>query len=186
MTIKLEVGRRYVDGIDDEPEAIVGRDEDGFYISSGGGAYTEDGRYVGALGPYPAGHAFNLIALAPDEAPSGEAALDALTELDQLRARVKELEEWNRKMVEMAASKNNLDGYRELGQRAAQAEADRDALRAENARLREALEPFAKYGAILMGQRVAPDGCVVEIFDCRITVADFHNAALARTEAENG
>lgn len=41
-----------------------------------------------------------------------------------LRERVTELEAWNRQMVEKAASGGVLDGYRELGQRAAKAQAD--------------------------------------------------------------
>lgn len=100
-------------------------------------------------------------------------------ELATLRERVRELEEWNRKMVEMAASKNNLDGYRELGQRAAQAESIADTLSAENARLREALGKLTREIEYLVNE-----GTLQPI---ALTHPEYVNArALAQTEAENG
>ena len=64
---------------------------------------------------------------------------DIAAELGARDARIAELEKWQRDMVNKAAEKG-LDGYRELGQRAAKAETERDALR-ETARL---AERFAK------------------------------------------
>lgn len=46
-----------------------------------------------------------------------------------------------------------------------------------------ALVPFAEYGKILQGQRVRPDAVVVEIFETKITVQDFLNAAAAIAKA---
>jgi hypothetical protein len=78
-----------------------------------------------------------------------------LTELAHLRSRVAELErERNeaqanyRFMVERAADQK-LDGYRELGQRAADAENLVDRLRSLLAEAREVVRPFAEaYGAV--------------------------------------
>lgn len=58
----------------------------------------------------------------PDEGPFYVLASDHEAEIEALRARVKELEEWQRQMVAKAAEKS-LVGYRELGQRCADAEA---------------------------------------------------------------
>lgn len=49
------------------------------------------------------------------------------SEIERLQSRVAELEQWQRDMVEKAASKS-LDGYRELGSRAAAAENRADTL----------------------------------------------------------
>lgn len=49
-------------------------------------------------------------------------------ELAAAQERIRELEEWNRKMVEKAASGGVLDGYRELGVKLAAAEEWREAV----------------------------------------------------------
>lgn len=41
----------------------------------------------------------------------------------------------------------------------------------------EVLEPFAKYGRILQGQRVSDDAVLLELWDTKITVKDLRNAA---------
>ena len=51
-------------------------------------------------------------------------------ELAALRARVKELEQWNKEMVELSASGGRLDGYREMGRQLAEKDEQIDALRA--------------------------------------------------------
>ena len=74
-----------------------------------------------------------------------------------LRAEVSELREWQRQMVEKAAA-NSLDGYRELGARAAAAENERDALRAEVEALRADAERLRKENVqlqIKLGRPVA-------------------------------
>ena len=59
--------------------------------------------------------------------------------LDRLTRELAEAREWNRQMVEKAASGGTLDGYRELGAKVAAAENERDALRAAAKRARAAL-----------------------------------------------
>lgn len=56
-----------------------------------------------------------------------------------LRLGLEQAQQWNREMVEKAASGGVLDGYRELGARAAAAENERDALRSEVSRLKETI-----------------------------------------------
>jgi hypothetical protein len=63
--------------------------------------------------------------------------VEAADAIESLERRLREAEEWNRKMVEKAASGGVLDGYRELGakcaaleERAERAEDERDALKA--------------------------------------------------------
>jgi len=60
-------------------------------------------------------------------------------EVVRLRARAEKAEANYAFMVERAVNQH-LDGYRELGARAAAAENERDELRAENRRLRDVLE----------------------------------------------
>jgi len=64
--------------------------------------------------------------------------------------------------------------------------AELTALRASNMQLREALRPFAEYGAVLQGQRVRGDKVMVQLWDYKITVDDMRNAAtaLSRTGEE--
>lgn len=61
-------------------------------------------------------------------------ALEAIEKLkarrEKWKARALEAEQWNREMVAKAAS-NHLEGYRELGRKAAAAEEERDALAAK-------------------------------------------------------
>lgn len=68
---------------------------------------------------------------------------DLLRELDAMRARAEKAEANYRWMVEHAADQN-LDGYRELGARAAAAENARDALRAHIADLEADLARIAR------------------------------------------
>lgn len=60
----------------------------------------------------------------------------AVNALPALIARVRELEQWQRDMVEKAAE-NSLDGYRELAACAAAAENERDEARAATLAMRE-------------------------------------------------
>jgi hypothetical protein len=63
----------------------------------------------------------------------------ALNDTDALIAEVRRLKQYIQEMVEIAAD-NKLDGYRELGSRAASAEAERDALLVEVRRLQGVVE----------------------------------------------
>ena len=65
----------------------------------------------------------------------GDVHQDEAVCFSNLRAKLAEAEEFNRAMVEKAAA-GSLDDYRELGARAATAENERDALRADLAALR--------------------------------------------------
>ena len=62
-----------------------------------------------------------------------DAAHDVRDENERLR-------EWNRQMVEKAASGGTLDGYRELAEKVAAAENERDKARAEVERLKAAID----------------------------------------------
>lgn len=75
-------------------------------------------------------------ALGIDPREPGYLADKVRGELNRLRARVADLEEWQRAMVARLADER-LDGYRALGQRAAEAESERDELRAELEQLRD-------------------------------------------------
>lgn len=94
MAIKLEVGKRYVDreGRVYGPLFAASDASYPFECRVRNESWTADGRYYRVE---TEASSWDLIALAPDEALSGEAALDALTELDHLRARVAELTEQN-------------------------------------------------------------------------------------------
>ena len=59
-----------------------------------------------------------------------------LTALTKLKEQVAELQKWNADMVAKAASGGVLDGYRELGQRAANAEARAEAAEAELSKMK--------------------------------------------------
>lgn len=71
--------------------------------------------------------------------------------------------------------------------RASVAEAERDRLAERVAELEKALEPFAEYGAILISQKVRDDSVMLDLFDRKITVSDFRNAArTARSLVKGG
>jgi hypothetical protein len=136
MGIKLEVGKRYRDGYG-KPRAIVMRFSASVYMAHDGAKYSDTGK---RLVEYEYDSRFDLIALAPDEAPEPQP-----DELAALRARVAELEQ------EIVAHDHTIA---EIGERAAtlrarltEAEESADLhfcraerAEAENARLREALQ----------------------------------------------
>ena len=180
MGIKLEVGKRYVDRNGNIWGPLALSDAAMFpYVCTRKPemSWTYSGRFSSTIYDAPN----DLIALAPDE------ATEQPDELATLRERVRDLEEWNRKMVEMAASKNNLDGYRELGQRAAQAESIADALRAENAWLTGLVKTYLTAKSDCRAACKSDDDA-----DYRVAAIAYEQAekdlraALARTEAENG
>jgi hypothetical protein len=113
MGIKLEVGKRYRDGYG-KPRAIVMRFSASVYMAHDGAKYSDTGK---RLVEYEYDSRFDLIALAPDEAPEPQP-----DELAALRARLE-------------ASEKYADG---LAGTLLETRKTRDALHAENARLREA------------------------------------------------
>ena len=162
--IKLEVGKRYRDGYG-KPRAIVMRLSASVYMAHDGAKYSDTGK---RLVEYEYDSRFDLIALAPDEAPEPQP-----DELAALRARVAELEQ------ELAAHDHTIA---EIGERAAALRASRDHLsrmynkaeiergvagrraeasEAENARLREALEKIASEsdGPVCCGMGTRGDHC---------------------------
>lgn len=60
----------------------------------------------------------------------------------------------------------------------------RDARRliADNRRMREALEPFAKYGKVLLGQRTSDDNVLIELWGNQITSGDLRRSALTQDD----
>lgn len=178
MTIKLEVGRRYVarDGSLWGPLRFA--NGPGTYPFQHGNSlmatWTKDGFFYAHTNEE---HPRDLIALAPDEAPQqvtqgvSDALNDALMqsvepqpdELATLRERVQKHD------GDMGTMRETVRVWRET---AKAAEADRDTLRAENARLRKALDKVGFYAA-------GNDG------PCE-TIAAFVLKTLAQTEAENG
>ena len=93
----------------------------------------------------------------------------AASELSRLSARVNELEGENRELSLIAAERLRLHVAAE--QRVAA--------------MREALEPFANYGHILLGQLSRPENIVVQLWDTKLTVDDFRKAAPFRTSQRN-
>lgn len=88
-----------------------------------------------------------------------DAAISALRARGVSREAVEKLQADIRCMVEKAADQR-LDGYRELGRRAADAENKRDEAHAEIARLRAALEKIATDGGEKWIVRLSREGCV--------------------------
>jgi|GEM_PF-3825674 len=92
-------------------------------------------------------------------------ALDAIEKLkarrDKWKARALEAEQWNREMVAKAAS-NHLEGYRELGRRAATAEAARDELANHVTSLREDVANLLRLVAKIRAAAGDPHGKLMQ------------------------
>ena len=86
-----------------------------------------------------------------------QTTLALVAEVRRLRVENEKLRDDIRQMVEKAAAKS-LDGYRELGSRAVQAEAQRDACRAELERLENAAAKMAAGQCIVQGGLVGDEG----------------------------
>ena len=172
--IKLEVGRRYVNrqGKVWAP-VIASSDPDDFYkfeMVYEGWTYhfSEAGRLFEAE-ESPC----DLIALAPDEAPQPQQP----DELATLRERVRELE---------AEGDRLRDCYKTEVLKAQEYLRMNDTLRAENARLREALDSIEVYGSDTLSGRVTPDAATYKdwLIDGIRVMRDRARAALAKARGQ--
>lgn len=90
------------------------------------------------------------------------AAIEKLKERrDKWKARALKAEQWNREMVAKAAS-NHLEGYRELGRRAATAEAARDELANHVTSLREDVANLLRLVAKIRAAAGDPHGKLMQ------------------------
>lgn len=187
MGIKLEVGKRYVSR-DTAFDVVKITHHDGTkyapFIADDGCAYWEDGRAAASDGTWET----DLIALAPDEAASSGVSEfrnsaydgpmgvlegygeddepDQPDELATLRGRVE-------------AAEKARDAAKLTAHLYAESVKDRDALRAENARLRELVEEAKEFA-----ERTEDECGLLTASDAGEWLKKV--AALARTGAENG
>lgn len=85
----------------------------------------------------------------------------ALAAIEKLKARALKAEQWNREMVNKAAS-NHLEGYRELGLRTATAETARDELASQVTSLQEDISSLLRLVGKIRAAAGDPNGKLMQ------------------------